>query len=170
MSSADLSPDTARVVAQIGRVPRAPWRVEVRCSYGAPSVIATAPVLEDGSPFPTLYWLTCPFLLDVAARAESEGHVSAWADRLAEDHVLADRMRAADREYRSRRAAEPGRDPSSGVGIAGQRDPLATKCLHAHIAAALAGIDDPIGTALTDQAGRECADFRCRLLELVDSQ
>ena len=170
MSSADLSPDTSRVIAQIGRAPRRPWRVEVRCSYGAPAVIATAPVLEDGSPFPTLYWLTCPFLLDIAARAESDGYIAVWADRLAADPALADRMRAADSEYRSRRAAEPGGDPFAGVGIAGQRDPLATKCLHAHIAAALAGIDDPIGAALTETSGRECVDFRCRLLGSADPE
>jgi len=71
-------------------------------------------------------------------------------------------MRAADAEYRQRRAAcAGGDDPCAAVGIAGQRDPLATKCLHAHVAAAAAGIDDPVGAALLDEGPRECPDDRC---------
>jgi hypothetical protein len=77
-------------------------------------------------------------------------------------------MRAADAEYRARRAElADGTDPVPGVGIAGQRDPLATKCLHAHVASALAGIDDPVGLQVLDEVGRECPDDACFALTAV---
>jgi hypothetical protein len=126
-----------------------------------PVVIATAPVLDDGSPFPTLYWLTCPWLVSAAAERESAGGASAWQERFEGDPALADRMRAADTEYRRRRAGELRFDPVPDVGIAGQSDPLATKCLHAHAAAYIAGIDDPVGEWLVHGAGRACPDDRC---------
>jgi hypothetical protein len=71
-------------------------------------------------------------------------------------------MRAADTAYREARAAESaGGDACAGVGIAGQRDPLATKCLHAHVAAALSGIDDPVGRGVLEAIAPECCDGRC---------
>jgi hypothetical protein len=154
--------DAAVVAAQIGRAPRGPWRVATRCRYGHPSAVAVAPQLEDGTPFPTLYWLTCPYLTANVAQAESEGAVAGWASRIADDPGMAGRMRDADREYRRLRAAEgEGSDPCSDVGIAGQVDPCATKCLHAHVSAYLAGIDDPIGTELVATWGTDCGDDRC---------
>jgi hypothetical protein len=124
------------------------------------------PVLEDGTPFPTYFWLSCPYLIEEASRLESDGEVSAWAVRLAEDAVLAERMRAAEREYVALRdAAARSRTDGSGAadlrGFAGQRSVLATKCVHAHVAARLAGIDDPVGEAVLARTGSECADTRC---------
>lgn len=154
--------DESVVTAQLGRAPRGRWWVEARCGFGYPQVVSTAPELGE-EPFPTLFWLTCPWLAGDVSAAESAGGVSAWAARLAADPELAERMRAADAVYRARRAeaALPHPDPCAGVGIAGQRDPAATKCLHAHVAAALAGIDDPVGTQLLDELSRECPDGRC---------
>ncbi|TLM98604.1 MAG: DUF501 domain-containing protein [Actinobacteria bacterium] len=154
--------DAATVAAQVGRAPRDPWRVAVRCSHGFPSVIASPSVLADGTPFPTLYWLTCPFVAETASAEESAGGCSAWASRLAATPSLAETMRAADAALRDLRATESGGTDSCGsVGIAGQRDPLATKCIHAHAALALAGLADPIGTELLERTGRECTDARC---------
>lgn len=138
--------DAVILSAQLGRQPREPYRVASRCAHGRPATILTAPVLGDGAPFPTLYWLTCPWLSAYVDGLESSGVVSEWRARLAEEPELAARMREADREYRERRAvAAGGTDPCAGVGIAGQRDPVATKCIHAHVASALAGVADPIG-------------------------
>jgi len=158
--------DEAVVEAQLGRRPRGRWWVEARCGYGFPQVVGTPPDLGDAGPFPTLYWLSCPWLLGVVSQAESAGGASQWAARFATDPALATRMRAADAAYRARRAkaASPRPDPCADVGIAGQADPLATKCLHAHVAAALAGIDDPVGGGLLADAGRECPDGRCAAL------
>jgi len=155
--------DKVVVERQLGRAPRGAWRVAARCRHDFPQAIATAPELADGTPFPTLYWLTCPFLVEEIDDVESAGGVDEWAERLATDPVSADRMRAADAEYRRRRAME-GRgsgDPCAAVGVAGQRDPLATKCLHAHLAASLAGVEDPVGEGLLETLGDACSDARC---------
>ncbi|MBN2821588.1 MAG: DUF501 domain-containing protein [Coriobacteriia bacterium] len=116
----------------------------------------------DGEPFPTLFWLTCPFLCERVSALESEGAVTVWTDRLEADAGLADEMRAADEVYRRLRQAEAGGvDRCWTVGIAGQRDSLKVKCLHAHVAAFLGGIDDPIGRAVLAGLERECDDSRC---------
>lgn len=155
------------VAAQLGREPRGSWWVEARCEHDFPQVITTPP-LVDGAPFPTVYWLTCPWLAEEAGAAESRGAAAVWARRLAHDAELAARMLRADDEYRSRRAAlGPADDPCETVGIAGQRDPLATKCVHAHVAAALAGIDDPVGHDLLATLGPACTDRRCAALTCV---
>jgi uncharacterized protein len=158
--------DRAIVAAQLGREPRGGWWVEVRCSYGYPQVIGTPPIIDNTTPFPTLYWLTCPWLTGGVSAAESGGDITGWAGRLATDPALSARMHGADETYRSRRAAASpsGVDPCPDVGIAGQRDPVATKCLHAHVAAALAGIDDPVGLELLTELGRSCPDGRCAAL------
>lgn len=157
--------DRAVVALQVGRRPRGEWCTRVECGFGFPQVIETAPRLEDGSPFPTLYWLTCPFLVRAVGALESSGAVGEWASRLAGDDALAERQLAADTGYRAARAARAGEaDPCSGVGIAGQRDPLATKCLHAHVATFLAGIDDPAGEWVLGMVARECPDAECERL------
>lgn len=115
-------------------------------------------MFEGGEPFPTLWWLTCPFLAEAVAGLESAGGTDEWAARLEADPVVAARMRAADEEYRVRRAAAGGGDPCEKVGVAGQRDPLKVKCLHAHVAAALAGVADPVGEAVLEELGRECGE------------
>mgnify|MGYP001081102865 CR=1 FL=1 len=156
--------DTTVVCAQLGRDPRGAWWVAVRCLHGYPQVIGTPPFVDD-EPFPTLYWLTCPYLAELVSAAESEGAAAEWARRLGADQGLAERMRAADARYRAERAAAaPGRDPVAHLGIAGQRDPLGTKCLHAHVASALAGIDDPAGAELLAATGEACDDIRCAAL------
>lgn len=152
-----------RVVArQLGRQPRGRWRAAARCSFGSPTVIATAPVTEAGEPFPTLFYLTCPHLAEAVSALESSGEIERWRQRVAENEELRARLLEADARYRAARAGEAGGvDPLPEVGIAGQRDPLALKCLHARVAAAVAGIGDPIGEAVLEQLERECAGNRC---------
>jgi hypothetical protein len=163
-----LSPDDASVVAaQIGRPPRGRWHVATRCPAGGPLVIAVAPVLEDGSPFPTTFWLTCPRLVEAVHDLESGGEAASFAQRAAAEPAYAERLRAADLAYRAARRVEGGgQDPCQAVGVAGQRDPLMVKCLHARLAAILAGIADPIGEDVADRlAGlltSGCPDPRCR--------
>ncbi len=157
-----MSVDADSVARQLGRPPRGSWRVATRCPFGYPTVIATPSMLESGEPFPTLFWLTCPHLVEAVGQLESAGEVETWAARLAADSTLAARMRSADEAYRLARAAESGGiDACPTVGLAGQRDPLATKCLHAHVASALAGVDDPVGTAVLAGLGRQCTNERC---------
>ncbi len=157
--------DRALVSAQIGRTPRDPWRVAVRCPFGRPSAIASPPLLDDGVRFPTWLWLTCPYLSREVALMESRGDTSAWAARASGDPDLAARLEALDAEVRRRRAREGGgEDVCADVGVAGQRDPLGVKCLHAHVAYSLAGLDDPVGCAILEDVGRACSDRRCERL------
>jgi len=162
--STDERPTDVEVLTrQLGRPPRSPWSVAVRCGYGRPSVIRCGPILEGGEPFPTLMWLSCPWLVESVGRQESAGEAAAWKKRLAGDASAARRLLEADSHYRRMRArCAGGSDPCADVGIAGQSDPLATKCLHAHVATFLAGLDDPVGEAVFGSIhDSECPDDRC---------
>lgn len=157
-----MNADARIVRGQLGREPKAVWRVAQRCSHGRPAVIANRPTLDDGTPFPTLYWLTCPHLADVVSERESEGGADEWAARIAADGRVRFEVLASDQQYRAAREMEGrGVDPCGDVGIAGQSDPTATKCLHAHVATFLAGIPDPIGRETLSGAELECPGDDC---------
>lgn len=159
----------ALVAAQMGRSPREPWDVAATCANGFPTVIASPPTLADGERFPTAYWLTCPYLAEALSSRESAGAVADWNARLAADTALVDRMRAADADLRSARLKlAGGHDPCGDVGIAGAAEGWSSaKCLHAHVALTLVGIDDPIGTAELDAAPMPCPDERCARLPVA---
>ena len=160
------APTRALVAWQIGRTPREPWRVQVRCGFGRPSVITSPPVLADGSRFPTHHWLTCPWLAEAAGKLESQGAADRWAERAAGDPDLAAALEAADAALREARSTEiDGTDPCGAVGLAGQRDPLGVKCLHAHLALALAGIPDPVGQETLAEVGYPCEDDVCARIQ-----
>lgn len=112
-----------------------------RATDGRPLVIRNAPLLDDGTPMPTRYWLVDPELRRLVGRLESAGGV----DR-AETEVDPEELAAAHARYAADRdAAVPvdhvGPRPSGGVG--GTR--TGVKCLHAHYAFLLVGGDDPVG-------------------------
>lgn len=161
MTVALAATQIAIVTAQIGRAPRDPWRVAARCDHGFPQTIASPAMLADGARFPNLVWLTCPYLAQKASAEESDGATARWAHRAAEEPALAARLQALDLAVRQARAAETGVDPCGDVGIAGQADPLGVKCLHAHVALALSGFEDPIGAELLGVWGDRCDDARC---------
>jgi uncharacterized protein len=122
------------VAAQLGRTPRALRSVAHRCPCGLPSVVRTSPRLPDGTPFPTLYYLTCRRLAGLVGRIEASGAMREMTDRLATDPALAAAYRAAHESYLAERdAVEPlGTEVSAG-GMPGR-----VKCLHVHVAHALA--------------------------------
>jgi len=162
------SPEDSRLVAtQLDREPRGTWCVTARCLHRRPVVIMTAPRLDDGTPFPTLFYLTCPWLVKYVSGLENASIISEWAERLATDPELRTRMIATDAKYRVLRAElAGGEDPTPDIGIAGQRSPLSTKCLHAHVATYIAGLDDPVGEALIEGMSAPCcpADLCARFL------
>ena len=161
-----VGPGEAKLVAsQLGRPPREPWCVASRCRFGRAAAIVSPSRLAGGTPFPTYAWLTCPHLAEQVAALESTGGVAGFAARAASDESLAAALRAVDARVRDLRAAESGGvDACSTVGIAGQRDPLGVKCLHAHVALALVGAGDPIGEEVLAGVTRECDDDRCAAL------
>ena len=170
IATADIDRTPSIVARQLGRVPRTPWRVAASCAYGYPTVIASPSRLADGTPFPTTYWLTCPYLSEAASAAESAGSLAEWDALIAEDPALRAELASVDAELRRRRAAESdGVDACASVGVAGQTSVVVAKCLHARVALALVGIDDPIGLALLEQASRACPDRRCGRVDAVGS-
>jgi uncharacterized protein len=133
--------DRDRVRELLGREPRCGFDVVARSATGDPVVIRNAPVLDDGTPMPTRFWLVGPDEVVAVSRLESAGGV-----REAEAEVPAPDVAAAHARYAAERdAALPpthrGPRPSGGVG--GTR--TGVKCLHAHYAWYLAGGDDPVG-------------------------
>ena len=126
--------DLDAVARQLGREPRGVLEVAYRCPSGEPGVVKTSPRLPDGTPFPTLYYLTHPALTAAAARLESDGVMRAMTERLAADPGLAAAYRRAHESYLAERdAIEPLGTTFSGGGM-----PDRVKCLHVLMAHALA--------------------------------
>ena len=140
---------------QLGRPARPFRRVAVRCAYGFPAVTEQEPFTSSGTPFPTTYYLTCPWLVAGIARLEAAGGVQRWTDAAARDPELAASLARADAEQRALR-------PELDVGIAGTREPGPLKCLHAHAAFAHARPGYELGERILDEAGETwCPDGRC---------
>ncbi|ROP38535.1 DUF501 domain-containing protein [Saccharothrix texasensis] len=126
--------DLAAVAAQLGRAPRGIRAVAARCPSGHPAVVRTNPRLEDGTPFPTLYYLTCSRLNSYVSRLEGAGLMKEMTDRLAEDEQLAaSYLRAHEAYLAERDAIEP-----LGTTVTAGGMPARVKCLHVHVAHSLA--------------------------------
>jgi hypothetical protein len=143
--------DVASLTQLLGRPPRAEFEVVVRSDAGEPAVIRNAPLLDDGTPMPTRFWLVDPALSLRVARLESDGGV-----RAAEAAVDAGALQAAHDAYASERDAAIAPDhagPRPHGGVGGTR--RGVKCLHAHYAYFLAGGDDPVGCWVAQQLAEE---------------
>jgi hypothetical protein len=126
--------DLEAVAHQLGREPRGVLEIAYRCPNGEPGVVKTAPKLPDGTPFPTLYYLTHPVLTAAASRLESSGLMREMTNRLQQDPVLAAAYRQAHESYLAERdAIEP-----LGTSVSAGGMPDRVKCLHALIAHSLA--------------------------------
>ncbi|GAA2524626.1 DUF501 domain-containing protein [Pilimelia columellifera subsp. columellifera] len=128
--------DLAAVGAQLGRAPRGTRAVAHRCPCGNPDVVETTPRLADGTPFPTLYYLTCPKATAACSRLESSGLMRDMAARLSADPQLADQYRAAHEDYLAKRSAIAEVSEIAGISAGGM--PGRVKCLHVHLGHALA--------------------------------
>ena len=133
--------DRDAVTLLLGRPPQGDFEVVVRGDAGQPLVIRNAPLLADGTPMPTRYWLVDDDLRRQVSTLEAGGGV-----REAEADIDPDEVAAAHARYAAERdAALPANHagPRPSGGVAGTRKGV--KCLHAHYAWYLAGGDDPIG-------------------------
>lgn len=127
--------DRAVVSAQLGRFPRGTRAIAHRCPCGLPDVVETTPRLADGTPFPTLFYLTCPRAVTACSTLESAGVMKEMSARLAEDPELAAAYLAAHEDYLARRTAiaeVPEIDGTSAGGMPGR-----VKCLHVQLGHAL---------------------------------
>lgn len=128
---------------------RGRWRVAHRCHLGIPMVIENHPRLEEGSPFPTLYWLTCPILVKRASTLESEGWMEQVNERLSSDEGLQARLAGAIASYKAERDRHEVLDPPPAPPGGG---PERVKCLHSHTAHELA-YQNPVGSLVLAQVG-----------------
>lgn len=113
-------------------------------------VIENHPRLEDGTPFPTLYWLTCPILVKRASQLEAEGWMRELSFRLGEAPELRARLAAAIARLGARRDEHEVIEDSGGPPGGG---PERVKCLHSHLAHELAGGSNPAGALTLAETG-----------------
>lgn len=142
-----IRPDHERVAELLGREPGGAYEVVVRNHAGDPVVLRNAPILDDGRPMPTLYWLVGDHERRIVGRMEGDGGV-----RRAEADIGLEAINAAHARYAAERDAEipPGHEgPRPSAGVGGTRNGV--KCLHAHYAWHLAGGDDPVGRWVADR-------------------
>ena len=137
--------DLETLAAQLGRMPRGVVAIAARCVCGRPTVVRTAPRLDDGTPFPTSYYLTHPAAVKGCSTLEAEHLMDDFNERLAADESLAAAYAAAHEDYLGRRAELGRAEEIDGVSAGGM--PTRVKCLHAlvgHSLAAGRGVN-PIG-------------------------
>ena len=159
--------DRAVVERQLGRVPRAFRRVAVRCPFGLPAVTEQVPYDSGGQPFPTTYYVTCRHLVAAIARLEAAGGVEGWSRVTAADEALTASLERATEEQRQlrRELARERRGSDEGAsldfGIGGSRAPGSLKCLHAHVAFALARPGYTLGERMLDEVADPWPTMSC---------
>lgn len=159
--------DIQLVSAQLGRPARGVIGIAARCACGAPTVVATAPRLADGTPFPTLYYLSHPAATAAMSRLEAAGVMADYTALLAEDDGVAAAYARAHAAYLADRDRVGHVEEIAGFSAGGM--PSRVKCLHALAAHALAagpGVN-PIGDLALARGGWspdacECADYGLR--------
>lgn len=130
---------------QLDRVPRGVVGIAARCVCGRPLVVKTAPRLEDGTPFPTTFYLTCPPIVKGCSVLEAEHIMESFNELLTNDEDIAAAYLRAHRDYIARRDELGEVEEIAGVSAGGM--PTRVKCLHALVGHALAagpGVN-PIG-------------------------
>ena len=145
--------DSAVVRAQLGRPSRSVHAVGHRCPCGNPDVVATEPRLDDGTPFPTTFYLTCPRAASMIGTLEASGLMREMTERLGQDEDLAAGYRAAHASYLAAREAIGEVPEIAGVSAGGM--PERVKCLHVLAGQALAqgpGVN-PLGDEVLEALG-----------------
>ncbi len=140
-----------------------------RCPYGEVEVIATAPILPDGTPFPTLFWLTCPLLQRAVFALENGDFRERLRQKINKDPGFAEALSQAEADYVARREAwaeEQGDLDAARRCFCGREGIGGTiaggiKCLHAHLAHFMAGVDNPVGVEV-DAALRGLQHSDCK--------
>ncbi|HEX6485083.1 MAG TPA: DUF501 domain-containing protein [Nocardioidaceae bacterium] len=153
--------DEAVIAQQLGRPPRAIHGIGHRCPCGNPDVVATEPRLDDGTPFPTTFYLTCPRAASMIGTLEASGLMKQMSERLAQDADLAEAYRAAHEAYLAYRQDIEEVPEIAGVSAGGM--PTRVKCLHVLAAQSLAqgrGVN-PLGDEVLDRLGAFWASGPC---------
>ncbi len=155
------SAELAVLHAQLGRPARGVVAIAARCVCGNPTVVTTLPRLPDGTPFPTLYYLTHPGAVIAASQLEAVGVMKEMQDRLAGDPDLQLRYQAAHEQYLSARNAIDDVAEIHGISAGGM--PHRVKCLHVLVGHALAagpGVN-PLGDEALELMADRWSPTRC---------
>lgn len=145
--------DLDAIAEQLGRLPRGIVEISSRCPSGHPNVVKTEPRLDDGTPFPTLYYITCPRLASAIGTLEASGLMREMTERVGADEVLADAYRQSHDTYLAEREAIGYVPEIAGISAGGM--PTRVKCLHVLVGHSLAvgrGIN-PLGDEALDLLG-----------------
>lgn len=138
--------DDIRIVsAQLGRPARDVIGIPARCVCGAPTVVATAPRLSDGTPFPTFYYLTHPAATIAMSDLEATQVMAEFTDILNADEEMRKQYHVAHEQFIADRESVALVTELEGISAGGM--PVRVKCLHAlagHALAAGRGVN-PIG-------------------------
>lgn len=148
--------DLAAVEEQLGRAPRGIVEIAYRCPAGHPGVVKTLPRLPNGTPFPTVYYLTCRGAVSACSTLEASGLMTELSQRLVDDGELAAKYRTAHEAYLADREALGHVDEIDGISAGGM--PTRVKCLHVLVGHALAagpGVN-PIGDLALALMGDYC--------------
>lgn len=147
--------DLAAVAEQLGRPARGVLQIAARCPSGHPSVVRTEPRLPDGTPFPTLYYVTCPRLAGAIGTLEASGLMAEMSERLTRDADLAAAYARAHEAYLAEREAIAHVPEIDGISAGGM--PTRVKCLHVLVGHALA--KGPGANPLGDEAVTLLGDY-----------
>jgi len=145
--------DLDSVSKQLGRPVRDIVAIAARCACGNPIVVQTKPRLEDGTPFPTLYYLTLPAATSAISTLEAEGLMTKLQDQLSQDEDLAKNYQSAHLSYLSDRAELGLVEEIEGISAGGM--PTRVKCLHSLVAHSLA--KGPGVNIIGDRALADCS-------------
>ena len=148
----ELSPATEKdpevVREQLGRLPRGVDSIGARCVCGRPTVVVTRPRLDDGTPFPTTFYLTCPPIVRGCSTLEAEHVMEDLNEWIRTDEDAARHYRDAHNSYIAFRRTLGEVPEIDGVSAGGM--PTRVKCLHALVAHSL--VAGPGGNPVGDKA------------------
>ncbi len=154
--------DLDTMAAQLGRTPRDVVGIAARCVCGSPTVVATRPRLEDGTPFPTFYYLTHPAATAALSALEADGYMVELNNRLTTDEGFAKAYLAAHEAYIADRNEHGTAEELNGISAGGM--PTRVKCLHAvaaHTLAAGPGVN-PAGDLAMEHSRWQPTRCECR--------
>jgi hypothetical protein len=157
--------DRAVIEAQLGRPPRSIHAIGHRCPCGNPDVVATEPRLDDGTPFPTTFYLTCPRAASMIGTLEASGLMREMSQRLEQDPELAEAYRRAHEAYLAHREGIAKVPEIHGVSAGGM--PTRVKCLHVLAGQSLAqgpGVN-PLGDEVVELLGEYWASGPCATVD-----
>lgn len=153
--------DREILTEQLDRLPRGLVGVGARCACGKPAVTVTLPRLPEGSPFPTVFYLSLPYLVREASHLEANGVMAEFNESLAEDDELRSAYARAHESYLERRGVLGDVPEISGISAGGM--PVRVKCLHALVGYSISAGPGvcPIGDKALEMIGWDPAVCHC---------